>query len=70
MATKNGGTVNIGIKFNVDKSPLNQITKSLQAVQDAAKKDLNLDSEFKQAAAAAEELQQTAARGRLSVDLR
>lgn len=59
MAT-NGGTIKFNVGFNVDKSSLNQITKSLQEVQRAASsnKDMNLDTQFKQAASAAKQLQQ------------
>lgn len=57
--TKDGGKIKFGVQFDVQKSSLNEITKALKGVQDAAKanKGSGLQTQFNQAAEAARKLE-------------
>ena len=56
MPTTNGGTIKYGIQFDVNKSGLNQLTKSFQEIQNLSKKN-PLDENLKKAASTAKELE-------------
>lgn len=59
MAT-NGGEIRFGIGFNVDKSGLNDLKKSLQDIQKATTKDLTGDLGGKSAKETLEKVKQSA----------
>ena len=59
MASRNGGQINFNVGFNVDKTSLNGLSQSLQNIAkqaDSLGSSNGLDKQFKEAAAAASQL--------------